>query len=196
MSYNIRDLLGHWVKVPPRKNEDGMCPHPCCKGKRPHPDRFPVMLPAGVLHDASDRELYDHFQKESVGRSRKAVAQVAGELNRREKKGELDLRTSKEMRTDARARREEEYRLYLEGQWIAAEQATRGNMVNKKGRAKGVDPRSLWTAGDAARARYASEELRAYWDAHPIVTRREFGSEEAQRRGARGRQESRLYGVY
>ena len=65
------------------------------------------------------------------------------------------------------------------------------------GRAAGVDPRALWSANDATRAKYASEELRYYWNDHRIVSAREFhGGAAAQVRGARGRSESRLYGVY
>lgn len=189
--YDVRDLLGHFVRLPPRKNRDGMCPHACCKGKRPHPDRFPVLLPTGLLHSMSDEDLIAHFNKPGVGDNGKAVVQVTRELERREHRDH-----AREMKRINRSNKDEEYRLYLEGQWVAAEEATRGNMTNKKGRARGIDPRSLWTANDATRARYASEELRAYWDAHPIVTRREFGSAAAQASGGRRRTESRLYGVY
>jgi hypothetical protein len=193
--YNIRDLLGHFVKVPPRKNEEGMCPHACCRGRRPHPDRFPVILPRAVLRSATDAELERHFAKRTVGDSDAAVAQVVGELQRRE-----DARERAAARkTRARGRREsrsEEYRLYVESEWTAAEAATRGNMLNKRGKAKGIDPRSLWTANDATRAAYASEELRRYWNDHRIVSASEFHSAAEQHRGGRRRAESRLYGVY
>lgn len=189
--YNIRDLLGHWVKLPPRSRENGMCPHPCCRGRRPHPDRFPLMLPAGVLHSASVAELEAHLGKESVGKSGRAVSQVVRELDRRERRAE-----HRESRRAARGRRDEEYRLYLESEWVAAESATRGNMLNKRGRARGIDPRSLWTASDATRARYASEELRLYWNDHRIVTKSEFHGERGELAGGRRRRESRLYGVY
>jgi hypothetical protein len=189
--YNIRDLLGHWVKLPPKSRENGMCPHACCKGRRPHPDRFPVLLPAGVLRSASVAELEAHLQKESVGRSGRAVSQVVKELDRRERRTE-----HREMRSRARGRRDEEYRLYVESEVTAAEAATRGNMLNKRGRARGVDPRSLWSASDATRARYASEELRLWWNDHRIVTKSEFQGERGELRGAQRRRESRLYGVY
>lgn len=189
--YNIRDLLGHWVRLPPRSREQGMCPHPCCRGKRPHPDRFPLLLPAGVLRSASEDDLLRHLQKESVGNHGRAVTQVVRELDRRE-----DTRKAREGAAARKTGRRDEYRAYLENEWTRAEAATRGNMLNKRGRANGIDPRALWTAGDRARARYASEELRGYWDAHPVVTYREFASEAGQHRGARRRSESRLYGVY
>lgn len=191
MAYNIRDLLGHFVKLPPSRNEEGMCPHPCCKGRRPHPDRFPLMLPSGVLRSASDEDLVRHFQKESVGRSGKAVAQVVRELERRER-----ARSEKEARASARAGRADEYRSWLENEWVQAEEATRGNLVNKRGRARDIDPRAFWTSA-RLRDRYASDEARAYFDRHPPLSKREFAdSHSAQQRGARRRRQTRLYGVY
>lgn len=193
--YNVRDLLGHFVKIPPRRNEEGMCPHACCKGKRPHPSRFPVLLDRSTLRSMSDRELEAHFERSDVGNNGRAVTQVTRELERRE-----TAREAKASRAAARASDDEEYRLYLEGQWTLAEEATRGNLVNKKGEARGIDGRSLWTASNATRQRYASEELRDYWNRHGILTRREFGrahnSAASQVRANRARRESRLYGVY
>lgn len=192
--YSIRDLLGHFVK--PAKREGRMCPHACCRGRRPHPDRFPVLLPADVARSASDTELVRHLQKESVGRSDAAVAQVVGELDRREKR-EAKAQARRARAKDRRVSAQSAYRDYLEVEWIAAESATNGQMVNKRGRARGIDPRSLWTANERTRAAYASEELRRYWDSHPIVGADEFtGGEAAQRRGGTRRRESRLYGVY
>ena len=193
--YNIRDLLGHYVKLPPQKNQDGMCPHACCKGKRPHPDRFPVMLPKGMARRMTDRELADHFDKPTVGKSAKATRQVVDELGRRERKRELDLRTPAEKRKDVRARHADEYRAWLENEWVRAEAQTRGVMLNKRGKAKHVDPRALWTSKQL-RDRYASDELRAYFDRHPVVSAREFGSRDAAAAGARRRRRTQLYGVY
>lgn len=133
--YNVRDLLGHWVR--PRSREAAMCPHPCCRGKRPHPDRFPVLLPKGMARRLTDTELIAHLGKPGVGRSDAAVR-----------------------------------------------------------RRKDIDPRSLWAANDVTRAKYASWELRQYWDEHPPVRRNEFGNGPAQVRGARQRATSMLYGTY
>jgi hypothetical protein len=191
MGYNIRDLLGHFVKLPPKSNEDGMCPHACCKGKRRHPDNWPVMLSRETLRSASDEDLIQHFSKPKVGRNGAAVVQVTRELERRERAAE-----ARERARGRRADKGEQYRLYLENQWVQAENDLRGNLVNKRGRAKGIDGRSLWTANDRTRAAYASEELRQWWDQHPIVSAREFQTEAEHHRGARRRRESRLYGVY
>lgn len=60
-------------------------------------------------------------------------------------------------------------RMYAEHVYLAyqaAEDATRGNVLSAAGRAKGIEPASLWS-GPAARARkYASDELKAWWEAH------------------------------
>lgn len=192
--YNVRDLLGHFIK--PANKAGAMCPHPCCKGRRPHPDKWPLMLDRGTLKGASDEELYQHLQRDRVGRSGRAVTQVVKELERRETR-QARKEAARDRAKGRRASKAEEYRLYLETEWTAAEAATKGNMLNKRGRAKGIDPRSLWTANERTRAAYASEELRLYWNTHRIVSAAEFhGGAAAQTRGARARNESRLYGVY
>jgi hypothetical protein len=49
---------------------------------------------------------------------------------------------------------------------LQAEDDTRGNLLNREGRAKGIDPATLWS-GSAARARkYASDELKQWWSEH------------------------------
>lgn len=55
-----------------------------------------------------------------------------------------------------------------------AEAATNGALLNSRGRAKGVDPESLFL-GPAVRAyAYASPELVEHWESHPRVTFAEF----------------------
>lgn len=186
--YDIRDLLGHWVKLPPRKNESGMCPHPCCRGRRPHPDRFPVILSKPLARKMTGAELERHLQRRDVGDDGEAVTRVVDELQRREDKTKQDRHR--------RRTGQESYRLWLENEWIQADEATRGNMLNKRGRARGVDPRSLWTANDRTKQAYASEELRAYWNAHPVLSSAEFGRQESADRARQRRRTSSLYGVY
>jgi hypothetical protein len=55
-------------------------------------------------------------------------------------------------------------------QFVAAESATRGNLLNKRGRAAGLEPFTLWS-GPASRAMaYASEELAEFWQSSPRFT--------------------------
>ena len=56
----------------------------------------------------------------------------------------------------------------------AAEHECRGHLLNKAGKAAGVNVWSLWS-GPASRAmRYASEELREFWQKHPRLTVSDF----------------------
>jgi hypothetical protein len=57
-----------------------------------------------------------------------------------------------------------EYASFLEEQYVTAEGATRGHMLNAAGRAAGIDPRSLFSGEATRAARYASEELLEFWE--------------------------------
>lgn len=56
--------------------------------------------------------------------------------------------------------------------WARAEDATNGYMVSD--RYPNVDPRSLWTMNEKTATKYATEELRAWWDANGRVTAAEL----------------------
>lgn len=196
--FNIRDLLGHWTKRP--GPEGRMCPHACCKGKRPHPDRLPVMLSRDMLKGLTDAELMRHWDRPGVRDNERANVAIIKELDSRE------LREQRKAGRAARERgnrfsRQAAYRDWLESEWVKAEEDTRGSMVNKRGRAKGIDGRSLWTANQQTRNAYASEELKSYWDRHPVLTAREFTAyerrdERAVNQHNRARATRKLYGVY
>ncbi|MCF6467395.1 hypothetical protein FAF44_03060 [Nonomuraea sp. MG754425] len=66
------------------------------------------------------------------------------------------------------------YDEWLELQGIAAERYTRGNLINRAGRAAGVDGRTLLSGPQARADRYASDELRVWWEQHPRMTLVEF----------------------
>ncbi|MEV0236882.1 phage minor capsid protein [Nonomuraea sp. NPDC050786] len=63
---------------------------------------------------------------------------------------------------------------WLETQFIAAERYTRGVLVNAAGRAAGIDGRTLLSGPQSRADRYASDELRAWWEQHPRMTLVEF----------------------
>lgn len=192
--YDVRDLLGHWVK--PRRREGQKCPHACCRNRRVHPDRFPVILDRELLRSASEEDLVHHLNRADVGHSDRAIAQITGEIDRRERV-QRNRAARRDRAAGRRRSRHEDFRAHLEGEFVAAERETRGHMLNRAGQAAGVDPRSLFTGPEARARKYASEELRRYWDSHPRLTAAEFtGGGAAQRRAARGRAGSRLYGVY
>lgn len=190
MSYSIRDILGHFIK--PASRVGAACPHPCCKNRRPHPDHLPVMLTKSSVRKLSDAQLLRHADKPEVINHKHAAARVLKEMDRREesaaRRAESVARRARRDK-DRRGARAAEYQAYLEHEWIKAEAATNGYMLNSRGKVKVRDPRSLWTANDRTRAAYASDELREYWARHPPQTVAEFHA---------GRQQSRhrLYDIY
>lgn len=176
--FNVRDILGHFVK-PPR--EGMMCPHPCCRNKRPHPAGLPVMLSARQVRHLPEDVLVAHADSDRVRDSPAAFKAITRELTRRE---------NVQAARNRRRGKSDNYREYLEAEWVNAETATNGYMLNRRGLARGIDPRSLWTANDRTRAAYASDELRQYWAKHPPVTRAEHDH------GRTAAKRHRLYDIY
>lgn len=75
-----------------------------------------------------------------------------------------------------------EYDSVLYAQFEAAEEATRGAMLNARGRQKGIDPFSLFMGNETRALAYASEELVEHWESHPRVTYAAFEKQwQAQR---------------
>lgn len=66
---------------------------------------------------------------------------------------------------------------YLEAAYAEAEEATRGAMLNARGRRAGVSVRSLFMGPERRAQAYASPELREFWYYHPRVTVTEFVSQ-------------------
>jgi hypothetical protein len=50
--------------------------------------------------------------------------------------------------------------------WLDAEEITRGHLLNAAGKAKGIDPASLWSGPSARARKYASDELKQWWEDH------------------------------
>ena len=67
-----------------------------------------------------------------------------------------------------------EYDDILHAQYMAAEEATRGAMLNARGREKGIDPFSLFMGNETRALAYASEELVEHWQQHPRITYARF----------------------
>lgn len=96
-------------------------------------------------------------------------------------------------------------RLYAEHvhhQFLAAEVASRGHLLNQRGRAAGIDPLSLFS-GPTNRARaYASEELKRFWERNRRSTWTQFEAEttggfrqRAAARASRARGNERDFGL-
>jgi hypothetical protein len=169
MSYNIRDMLGHFVK--PRSAQGDMCEHACCRGRRQHPKGTPKILPSKALRHASDENLAARYEG-ITGESKKderARAQILHEMDRRDNEAK-----AKDNRAAAKYSRQLEQADAQEASYVAAENATRGNMVNRKGQARGVNPRTLLTGREETFRRYASEELMEYYATHHRPTAASF----------------------
>ncbi|WP_405659753.1 phage minor capsid protein [Streptomyces sp. RK9] len=77
--------------------------------------------------------------------------------------------------TYTRAEIREMYQEHIYLQWLAAEDYTRGNLLNRKAEAAGVDPRTLFTGPAHVAYARASEDLIRFWEAEsPRVTLAEF----------------------
>lgn len=59
-------------------------------------------------------------------------------------------------------------------QYMAAEAATNGYLLSRAGLAAVTGPFALWRGPEAVAMRYASEELRAFWDDFPRLTVTEY----------------------
>jgi hypothetical protein len=128
---------------------------------------MPVILPDKLLRRASDHDLAEHYDR--VADNPRAQAQVLHEIERRDADAvrRHDRALEHKRRVFAkRIERAEE----VDRRWEEAEKATRGNMLNKAGRAAGIDERSLFTGPESRARRYASEELLNHWQSHPRPT--------------------------
>ena len=167
MAYNVRDLLGHFVR--PKSARGDMCPHACCRNRRVHPQNMPVVLPRKLLRRATDDDLAAHYARVQGDsrREERARMQVLHEMDRRDTEA-----AAKKNRAAARYSRQLEEADTREASYVAAEEATRGNMVNRKGRARDINPRTLIYARDAEFERYASDELKEFYQSRHRPTAR------------------------
>ncbi|MFC7942676.1 hypothetical protein ACFUPZ_05385 [Microbacterium oxydans] len=77
-----------------------------------------------------------------------------------------------------------EYDDTLYAQYLAAEEATNGAMLNARGREKGIDPFTLFMGNETRARAYASEELIEHWETHPRITFARFERTWQQQREA------------
>ena len=78
------------------------------------------------------------------------------------------------------------YKDYVYRAWLAAEDATRGQLVTREGQAQGIDPASLFYGSEARARRWASDELKAWWDEHGRLSFADFKDQLLGRRGEQG----------
>lgn len=169
MAYSRRDLIGHYV-VPSGEGE--RCQHACCRNYHVNLEH----AGARRLHRASQDDLMRHLGK--VKTEREAV-KIVNELERRDRAAER-----KEQRQEARRARYAADRMEREGiiEWsyVTAEADTRGHMLNRRGEALGVDPRSLFRGPSSRARKYASDELLEHWQSNPRPTEAMFAGRDAR----------------
>jgi hypothetical protein len=179
--YNLRDQLGHYVQR--ADAADRPCHHLCCEGKRVHPDKLPVKLSRTWLRSLTEPELerelseygnYSESHEEGYG-------QVLAEIDRREM-SEKRAAARKMRARERRLSREGEYQDEVYRQWLTAEAATNGFMLNKAGQRAGINERSLFTGPESRVHKYASPELMDWFEAHGRPTRVSWFGSAAQRR--------------
>lgn len=69
-----------------------------------------------------------------------------------------------------RAQLREQWNDYIEEQYWQAELETNGFFLNAAGRAAGISSRSLFKGSEVRAYKYASDELKYYWQEHPRLT--------------------------
>lgn len=84
--------------------------------------------------------------------------------------------------------------------YLQAEEDTRGNLLSRAGRAAGIDPATLWSGTSARARKYASDELKQWWEEHGgRITVAEFAAQfsgdRALAAAARGAGQGRDYGI-
>lgn len=104
---------------------------------------------------------FEEAMAEVLGTSPEAVRRR--EFTRQQRAGESDRRSFTQLAREA-------YRLFIERTYVQAETELRGVMLTPEGERAGVDPMSLFSGPRARAERYASEELRAWWDEHGRLT--------------------------
>ena len=92
------------------------------------------------------------------------------ERHRQHREAVETIRAARRMEREA-----ETERIYLE-----AEDYTRGNWVNAKGRARGISDREILTGREDVFQRYASEEAREYFRHHPRPTAAYFRGQDTR----------------
>jgi hypothetical protein len=98
-------------------------------------------------------------------------------------------------RRSADQRCREEYDGYLYSQYLAAEHACRGVLLNREGQAKRIDARSLFSGPNSCAARYASVELKQWWGRHGRMTYAEWRYAWHGRRSDRDAARTAVWGV-
>jgi hypothetical protein len=176
--FQARDQIGHWVAPPSMRGRP--CPHSCCQNKRVHPHGLPVRLDRAYLRSLSEDDLVREAETYSrySDTHERGYLQILAEDRRRIGAAERRTRSA-----DRRRQRESDYRDEVYREWLHAENGIQGAvMLNRRGKAAGIDERSLFTGPQRRVDMYASDELKEWFEAHPRPTRARILGQGAERR--------------
>lgn len=120
--YNIRDLLGHFVK--PESREHKLCPHKCCQGKRIHPRDKPLIPNKALLRAMKDDD-FVRLLREIDWTDTKDLQDVLQEAERRERRQHAAYRRIQTQRERDRVDRLN-FEVEIEAKYLQAEHTTRG----------------------------------------------------------------------
>jgi hypothetical protein len=124
------------------------------------------MNAARNLKSLTDEELAESYATAGTDED---IAAVLAELEHRERK------TAKTLVDKARwAAVYEAWELFAHAQYLAAEEACRGNLVRKEYLSEITSGWELWTGSERWARERATEELREFWDANTRMTVSEF----------------------
>jgi hypothetical protein len=152
---------------------------------------MPIILPSKLLRRASDDDLTAHYERlGDSSKDERARAQVLHEMERRDLADQ-----TRNAREHAKFSRQLEQAEVQEQSYVAAEEATRGNMVNRKGQARGINPRTLIYAREETFRRYASDELLEHYQTHHRPTAASFRGEDTRVQPKATEPRRRQYGV-
>jgi hypothetical protein len=165
-----RDLIGHWSKPQDRQRA---CPHKCCEWKHPHPNNLPTKLDRSYLRSLSEDQLVQelsYYQRYSDTHEQGYLQILAEDQRRTDSREKAEARMTRRRR--AQAERQDAYRDEVYREWLQAENGIQGSvMLNRAGKRAGIDERSLFTGPESRVNKYASDELKEWFQTHPRPTR-------------------------
>lgn len=117
-------------------------------------------------------------------RDERQVQEMIAEAERRDRRDAAARRRA----TSAADRRRNDaidFEIEIEAKYLQAEHATRGDLLNKAGKAAHIDPRTLFYGPEARARKYASEELSEWLGRHGRLTKAQFQRGRQRQRSAR-----------
>ena len=152
-------------------------------------------ITAALLEDLSDVRIAAALNRYCNARAHdeRVLRLVMGEMARRDRlfaeqaaarARVLAAQADEERALSRKDQIREDYRLYVEAAYVAAERDCRGVLLNRRGIASVGHPRELFSGPKRRAYAYASEELRNWWEEHGRLTFTEYRRQSRQQNPA------------